>query len=84
MYCIKCGADNSETASYCRKCGEAIAEQETRVATRRKTENGELITENANEPGINEREIFAISPTLLFVKAGYVAAVVGAASLVVC
>ena len=35
MYCIKCGADNLETAKFCRKCGESFeAEEETRVAVR--------------------------------------------------
>lgn len=35
MYCIKCGTNNSDTANFCRKCGELIdAEEETRVAVR--------------------------------------------------
>ena len=28
MYCDKCGADNSDTAKYCRKCGQPIEEIE--------------------------------------------------------
>jgi membrane protein YdbS with pleckstrin-like domain len=37
MYCIKCGADNTDTAKFCRKCGALMpeVEQETRVAPRR-------------------------------------------------
>ena len=99
MYCEKCGAENSETAKFCRKCGAVVeAEEETRVAVRR----GDVVSEyqppvfrdagpmvqrsgtdieNAREmetDGAVEAEIFSISPTLLFVKAGYAAAAVGA------
>lgn len=66
MYCEKCGADNSDTAKFCRKCGaDTEAETETRVAVRERTDG-------------NEKEIFSISPTLMFVKAGYVLAAIGA------
>lgn len=82
MYCEKCGADNSETAAFCRKCGAAIAEEETRVAARPPTENEQRITENAAESGESEKEIFTISPTLKFVKAGYIGAAVAALMLV--
>ena len=34
MFCTKCGGDNSDTAVYCRKCGAALDEEETRVARR--------------------------------------------------
>src|SRR5438874_1008210 len=98
MYCEKCGADNSETATYCRKCGVFIAEaeEETRVAARPGRGDAELPGrwEAENHPGFqpplarheggqgDEAEIFSISPTLLFVKAGYAAAAVGALFLV--
>ena len=37
MYCDKCGADNSENARFCRKCGLSIdeVEEETRVSQRK-------------------------------------------------
>ncbi len=48
MYCINCGADNLETAKFCRKCGAAVSgrqtadsgqhaavEEETQIAVRR-------------------------------------------------
>lgn len=75
MYCEKCGADNSETAAFCRKCGVAIAEPEveTRIAVRPGGE-GETFEHRDQE----EAEIFSISPTLLFVKAGYVGAAIAA------
>lgn len=85
MYCEKCGADNSETAKFCRKCGELVeAEEETRVAIRPEPDNGQRITENGreNKSESDEAEIFSISPTLLFIKAGYVGAAIGALFLV--
>jgi len=95
MYCIKCGADNLEAAKYCRKCGEDLsnqrlivqdrppfddAEEETRVAMR-KAVGSRQIGEDAGTDR-PEAEIFSISPTLLFVKAGYAAAALGALLLV--
>jgi membrane protein YdbS with pleckstrin-like domain len=92
MFCTQCGSDNSEKAVYCRKCGVALEkEEETRVATRGR-EDGSSPFEKV-EPAVSKRsrgfadgddeaEIFSISPTLLFVKIGYVAAAVAAILLV--
>ncbi|CAN5122252.1 hypothetical protein BH20ACI1_BH20ACI1_31960 [soil metagenome] len=73
MFCTKCGANNSETAVYCQKCGTLLeAEEETRLA----------------RPNINkstdddEMQIFSIRPTLLFVKIGYGLAGLGGVFLV--
>ena len=77
MYCIKCGHENLDAAKFCRKCGESLeAEEETRVAVRE-------TTAGARAGGVAdidkaETEIFSISPTLMFVKAGYVLAALGA------
>ena len=76
MYCIKCGAKNSEEALFCQKCGnkfEFEGEEETRIAN-----------SSANEQPDNddEKDIFSIRPTLLFVKTGYALAIVGAFILV--
>ena len=90
MYCIKCGADNSETATFCRKCGVRIEEEETRVATR-KGDNiivgGVQETVPAYVPPRSdadgaEAQIFSISPTMIFIKASYVMAAIGALLLV--
>ncbi|HMT06382.1 MAG TPA: PH domain-containing protein [Pyrinomonadaceae bacterium] len=85
MYCDKCGAENAESAKFCRKCGEVITlptpsfveseengEVETRVAARA-VEPLDQQTKSAND---EERQIFSITPTLLFVKVGYVAAAI--------
>ena len=114
MYCIKCGADNLETAKFCLKCGERIGgqgeeiEEETRVAARGPISQAQGQSDRENHSvseavppvvhkegsrtvgegvparsshvagSVGEEEIFSISPTLLFVKAGYAAAAVGA------
>jgi len=74
MFCIKCGAKNSDEAIYCQKCGNALeAEEETRIARKFSVE-----TDDEND----ELKIFSISPTLMFVKMGYVLAAIGALLLV--
>jgi uncharacterized membrane protein YdbT with pleckstrin-like domain len=76
MYCIKCGANNSDEAVYCQKCGRLLEnEEETRVAV--KTGASRFTVENDEEA-----QIFSIRPTLKFVKLGYAAAIVGAFLLV--
>ena len=73
MFCTNCGRENSERAIYCQQCGKPLeAEEETRIARPVKIE-----AEHEDE-----RQIFSISPTLLFVKIGYAAAIAGALFLV--
>ncbi len=73
MFCIKCGANNSDEAVYCLKCGNQFdKEEETRVATRDRSET-------ASSEG---SQIFSITPTLKFVKLGYVLTVLAAFLLV--
>ena len=61
---------------YCQKCGRLLeAEEETRVARKIPPEN---IIREIDE----EKRIFTISPTLMFVKIGYAAAIFGALLLV--
>ncbi|MDQ3181839.1 MAG: PH domain-containing protein [Acidobacteriota bacterium] len=75
MFCTKCGANNSDEAVYCQKCGTAVeAEEETRIARSVKIE-----THDSED---DERQIFSIRPTLMFVKVGYGLAVLGALLLV--
>jgi uncharacterized membrane protein YdbT with pleckstrin-like domain len=76
-FCTKCGAKNSNEAIFCQKCGTILeAEEETRVVHKPKIEP-DVITEET------EREIFSITPTLIFVKIGYGLAVLGGLLLVV-
>lgn len=84
MYCTRCGEDNKDTAVYCRKCGEPTGvEVETQVAARAEAANREPLARTAdNGDGEQEARIFSITPTLLFVKAGYVATAVAALLLV--
>ena len=78
MFCTKCGANNSEEAIYCQKCGRLLEiEEETRIA-RKSLPLKNLSAIDDDE----EREIFSIRPTLMFVKLGYVLAIVGAFLLV--
>ena len=73
MFCTKCGANNSDTAVYCQKCGTMLeAEEETRLARPN-------IDKSNND---DEMQIFSIRPTLMFVKVGYGLAVLGAFFLV--
>ncbi len=75
MFCIKCGAENSDHAVYCLKCGNRLdedVEQETKVSVRNQDE----------QTDDNEKQIFSIRPTLLFVKIGYGLAIIGAFLLV--
>ncbi|HEX9961918.1 MAG TPA: zinc-ribbon domain-containing protein, partial [Pyrinomonadaceae bacterium] len=77
MFCIKCGARNSDEAIYCQKCGSLLeAEEETRVA--RQPPKEEIKDDVERE----EKQIFSVRPTLMFVKIGYAAAVAGAFLLV--
>jgi membrane protein YdbS with pleckstrin-like domain len=91
MFCTQCGADNSDTAVYCRKCGAQLEkeEQETRVASRGRSEpvvmsmgggQPDRIPDGGDDDA--EAEVFSISPTLLFVKIGYVLAAIAALFLV--
>jgi len=73
MFCIKCGTENPDDAAFCKKCGAAVADEiETRVAPRSR----DLPEEHGKD------QIFSITPTLKFVKAGYAATVVGSFLLV--
>ncbi len=85
VYCTQCGADNSQKAVYCRKCGRTLErEEETRVVKRNEGQIGDLENRQdlESENVDAEREIFSVGPTLLFVKLGYAAAAAAAILLV--
>jgi uncharacterized membrane protein YdbT with pleckstrin-like domain len=76
MFCHRCGAKNSDEAVFCQKCGFQLgtdeAEEETRVRAVPQIRQTEEL----------EKQIFSIRPTMMFVKIGYAAAVLGAFMLV--
>ena len=87
MFCDRCGAQNKETASFCRKCGQALegTEVETRVAARQVETLAPSIAsrvERVETPSVEGDVIFDIRPTLLFVKAGYAIAALTAVLIV--
>jgi uncharacterized membrane protein YdbT with pleckstrin-like domain len=76
MFCHRCGAKNSDEAVFCQKCGFQLgtdeAEEETRVRAVPQIRQTEEL----------EKQIFSIRPTMMFVKIGYAAAILGAFLLV--
>ena len=74
MICEKCGAKNSDEAVFCQKCAFRLIadEEQTRVAVPPRNLGKET----------EEKEIFTVRPTLMFVKIGYGAAVISAFMLV--
>lgn len=87
MFCIKCGEDNKDTAVYCRQCGEPTGiEIETKVAARAAEDdlppNKRSVDAAPYERGEQEAQIFSITPTLMFVKVGYVLTAIAALFLV--
>lgn len=80
MFCNKCGAPNNVDANFCQKCGYQFSdEEETRVAVSPK----KLVNNKEAIESEEERKVFSIRPTLMFVKVGYIAAVISAFLLVV-
>lgn len=87
MFCIKCGEDNKDTAVYCRQCGEPTGiEIGTKVAARAAEDdlppNKRSVDAVPYQQGEQEAEIFSITPTLMFVKVGYVLTAIAALFLV--
>ncbi len=75
MFCIKCGKENPDEAVYCLKCGSKFEnEEETRVAVKAGTPPIRV--------EIDETDVFSITPTLKFVRIGYVLSIIGALALV--
>ncbi len=83
-FCTKCGAQNSDEAVYCQKCGALLEhEEETRIARPPKFDlESEQTDFRKRVNDDDELEIFTIRPTLLFVKIGYALAILGAFTVV--
>jgi uncharacterized membrane protein YdbT with pleckstrin-like domain len=77
MHCSNCGSYIAPGVRFCSNCGSPASDPEaTQVA---RSQPGMIA---APESGL-ESTIFSVRPTLLFVKAGYVAAVLAAILLIV-
>ena len=80
MRCANCGSFLDSDSRFCKNCGTAVRDpEETRIvrtaapaAPQRQAEDDDL-----------ENVVFTVRPTLLFVKIGYVAAIVGAIVLTI-
>lgn len=71
MFCERCGAKNSDEAVFCQKCGFRLnGEEETIVSRPLKP----LTDENPDD----EKEIFTVRPTMMFIRIGYGLAILGA------
>ncbi len=77
MPCTKCGAYVVSGVRFCSNCGAAVDSETTQVARRDPTSIQAPLSTDV------ERTVFTVKPTLIFVKAGYALAVLGAISLVV-
>lgn len=78
MHCFNCGSYIAPGVRFCSNCGSPAADPEaTRIV---RSQPGMLASQGGDEL---EQTIFTVRPTLLFVKAGYAAAVIGAILLVV-
>jgi membrane protein YdbS with pleckstrin-like domain len=77
MTCSRCGAYVTPSVRFCSNCGAPADGETTQVARRAVT--------GVQPTGMDdmERTIFAVKPTLLFIKAGYALAVLAAITLVV-
>ncbi|HEX8098204.1 MAG TPA: PH domain-containing protein [Pyrinomonadaceae bacterium] len=74
MHCTNCGSYIPPGARFCAGCGAAAVDPEmTRIARQQSS----VPAANAGAGDV-ERTVFTTRPTLLFVKAGYVAAAAGA------
>ena len=73
MRCAECGAQLNPNSQFCDQCGAATHDfEETRIAR----QPGAAPAQYADDD--MEHVVFTVRPTMLFIKIGYVAAVVGA------
>lgn len=79
MRCVNCGSFLDGDSRFCKNCGTPVRDsEETRIA-RAPAAAPARYAEDADV----ENLIFTVRPTLLFVKIGYVAAIVGAVLLTI-
>jgi membrane protein YdbS with pleckstrin-like domain len=80
MRCANCGSFLDSDSRFCKNCGTVVRDpEETRIA---RTAAPAAPQRYAEDDDI-ENVVFTVRPTLLFVKIGYVAAIVGAVVLTI-
>jgi uncharacterized membrane protein YdbT with pleckstrin-like domain len=81
MHCTNCGSYVPDNVRFCAGCGSPAGDPEaTRLAVRSGT--GGLASQTGESNDL-ERTIFTARPTMLFIKIGYVAAVLSAILLTI-
>ena len=79
MNCSNCGSYVAPSVHFCSNCGAPAADPDaTRIAH---IQSGAMT--HPDDSGDLENTIFTVRPTLIFIKAGYVAAVLGAVGLTI-
>jgi len=78
MQCDSCGAQLNPNSRFCDQCGASRDSEETRIARPHAS-----VPEPYDHDDDVEHIIFTVRPTLLFIKLGYAAAVLGAVVLTV-
>jgi membrane protein YdbS with pleckstrin-like domain len=80
MRCVNCGSFLDTDSRFCKNCGTVVRDpEETRIV---RTAAPAAPQRYAGDDDI-ENVVFTVRPTLLFVKIGYVAAIVGAIVLTI-
>jgi uncharacterized membrane protein YdbT with pleckstrin-like domain len=84
MHCTNCGTYIPAGTRFCAGCGQAAIDPEmTRTAAGAAQGSRSLVRGGDEASSDIERQIFMTRPTLLFVKLGYVAAMLGAILLTI-
>src|SRR6185503_7277292 len=80
MHCNNCGAFLDADSRFCKSCGAPARDpEETRIARPQSS----VPARHHDDDDDMESVIFTVRPTLLFVKLGYAAAVIGAILLTI-
>jgi membrane protein YdbS with pleckstrin-like domain len=79
MRCTNCGSFLDSDSRFCKNCGTPADFEETRIAR----PQASVPAPYGSDDGDVESVIFTVRPTLLFIKMGYAAAVLGAVLLTI-
>ncbi len=78
MRCANCGSLLNPNSRFCDQCGTSAHDEETRIARPQSSTPARY-----DDDDDVESVIFTVRPTLLFIKIGYAAAVIGAVLLTI-